>query len=376
MGRMYSGIRPRFPCLIVLRRYQSDKVSMDRVTVRYGNVAHIIKQPIGGGFLLVSPEGGIAVIDIGPRFLTALGMFKRKNHASDWALRDLSWKDLISVLITHFHPDHWSDFPALLSLFFKWNSKLSGKANFRMLTLLGSEQVVTHLRQIMKSFAKYKTNGRKQAFGRVYIVAPNGRPLVPGTKLGARINTFTLAGATWKVTKTKHMEVRNKCTGVGFLAKLDNGRTIGFTGDTAYSRAISSQYKNVDLLVLNVGDFQKKIGRFPDDQHMKLLGAKRFICNTKPKIVVLTEFNVMEAGKRLAAQKLLQTPGVKIFVGDVGLTIRLSDLHIRCDGCGKFVSSKTIRQRFILEDETGDCCVENFCPRCLRKLGKQIHGVL
>lgn len=370
MGFSDPILKPLDDYLVPLKRYNSISGLLPSIDVTYSGTPYSVR-PTGGGLLYVSMDEGCVAIDMGPRFLNALDMFANRCHSFDPSLSKINWTHMISVIVTHFHIDHWADFPYLVSLFYKRNINLKTISNSDMLTLYGSLETIRHLREIMESFAKYDPKGKPIKFGRYYVLSPTGTHFDATTKVGAHLKTFVLAGSDWSVTKTEHIEVRNRCTGIGLAIMLKNGRKVGITGDTAYSPAISREYRNTDLLVVNIGDFARTVGTFPLDQHMKLLGAKRFIQDVEPKLAVITEHDAKEAGDRIAVLKELNTSRTRVLSGDIGMTVRLSDLSMRCEGCGNFIMFEHISQAFVEEKETGDFAVQNFCETCIHKLGKK-----
>ncbi len=370
MGLIDTMLRPLDDYLIILKRYKSFAGSLPAIYVMYGAALHVIT-PIGGGLLYVSKYEGNAVIDMGPGFLKALDMFVNRRHNCDPSLSQIHWSHLVSVIITHYHIDHWGEFPLLLSLFHKRNIKLQAIKNSDMFTLYGSEKVIKHLAEMMNSFAAYDARGQRTEFGRYHTLSPSGAILRGGTRPDTKLKSFPLVDANWIVTRTQHLEVRGSCTGVGFVVELRNGRKVGITGDTAYSAEMSRQYNKTDLLVLNVGSFAPRVGSFPKDQHMRLLGAKKFIADVDPPRAVITEFDVREAGKRIDVLRELNTSTKRVLTGDIGMTIRLSDLFIECGRCGNFIDFEDVSQIFVLEKETEDYGIQNLCQDCREKLGKK-----
>ncbi|MCS7109444.1 MAG: MBL fold metallo-hydrolase [Candidatus Micrarchaeota archaeon] len=81
-------------------------------------------------------------------------------------------------------------------------------------------------------------------------------------------------------TNAKHDNTR----GIGFILHMD-GKSIGYTGDTEYFPGISDQYKDLDLLIVNILRADNEWAG-----HLDKKSCLRLIKECKPKTVILTRF--------------------------------------------------------------------------------------
>lgn len=107
-------------------------------------------------------------------------------------------------------------------------------------------------------------------------------------------------------------------SGIGFriLAPL---YTIGYSGDTAFSKEAASALEGCDILILNV--------TFPDaleaDGHLNREGAQKVVEQVKPKLVLITHFGfeMLKADPLLEARHIQLATGVQTVAAHDGLSI-------------------------------------------------------
>jgi len=115
---------------------------------------------------------------------------------------------------------------------------------------------------------------------------------------------------------------------------------IGITGDTRYEEGIGREYRDVQVLLLNIGSVEKEEGKFLH-QHLGMLGSINLLKEArlgKPLLAILTEFGEEFSGKREIISRIIEnwaqpmsggkSRELKVIPADVHLEVRLTDLNI------------------------------------------------
>ena len=97
---------------------------------------------------------------------------------------------------------------------------------------------------------------------------------------------FGVNNISVKTTKTIHTEKNN----TGFI--FDD--VMGYTSDTTYTPKIAEQYKNLDVLIMNVCFFKNpyKNKDVPYGQHLDAHDAVEFLKIAKPKTCILYHIGI------------------------------------------------------------------------------------
>ena len=209
---------------------------------------------------------------------------------------------------------------------------------------------------------------------------------------------------TLKVLPAYHKELLGAMTAFGMRIELMNPKTqtsevqnpshklpaIVISGDTAINAGkendldgtyLASFYENSDLLVLHVGGLEKKgKKRYSPGGHLGLQGIVEILMRLekKPKLVILTEWGyefgrIGANGRTAFVQRVVDdarmkdlpyyaavevdgkppqssTPeGIPILPADIGLSVRLPDMRIKC-GDGGFVEFNKVYAKEVLEE--------------------------
>jgi ribonuclease BN (tRNA processing enzyme) len=284
----------------------------------------------GGGYFLTLQNGrgqtkGIA-IDPGYDFFA---IFRSLG---------LGIADIDAIIITHDHDDHTESVEGILSLLAKYNDYNEQKRS-KVIDIFGSAGVLLKFHGLLSA---------TDPFGNREI---NFKLLVPGSEIAEVENVSLMEkhGFTLSVKPAHHSERwTNQESSAGIilntnLPDIKNGGKlkIGITGDTRYEIGIGQAYKDVQVLLLNIGSVEKEEGKFLS-QHLGMIGCINLLKEArlgKPLLAILTEFGEEFSGKREIISRIIEnwsqpmsgsnSRQLKVIPADVHLEVRLEDLNIR-----------------------------------------------
>ncbi len=257
-----------------------------------------------------------------------------------YILRDLGLgiPDIDAIIITHDHDDHTESVESILSLLAKYNDHNEQKKT-KVIDVFGSAGVLLKFHGLLSA---------TDLFGNKEI---NFRLLVPGAEI-TEINGISLAekhGFSISVKPAYHNECwTNQESAIGLVIHTNipnpkNGGniSIGITGDTRFEFGLGREYKESQVLLLNIGSIEKEEGKLLK-QHLGMLGCINLLKEArigKPLLAILTEFGEEFSGKRETISKIIENwaqpmggsknKDLKVIPADVNLEIRLDDMHIR-----------------------------------------------
>lgn len=245
--------------------------------------------------------------------------------------------DIDAIIITHDHDDHTESVEGILSLLARYNDHNEQKKT-KVMDIFGSAGALLKFHGLLSA---------TDLFGNREI---NFKLLVPGSEIteveGASLMEkygFTIS------TKPAHHTERwtSQESSVGLIVNTNipfrNGEKlkIGITGDTRYEVGIGREYRDVQVLLLNIGSVEKEEGKLLK-QHLGMLGCINLLKEArlgKPLLAILTEFGEEFSGRREIISHIIENwaqpmEGVKarelkVIPADVHLEIRLEDLSIR-----------------------------------------------
>ncbi len=250
----------------------------------------------------------------------------------------LSIVDIDAIIITHDHDDHTESVEGILSLLAKYNDHNEQRKS-KVLDIFGSAGVLLKFHGLLSA---------TDLFGNREI---NFKLLVPGAEI-AEVESGSLMekhGFTLSVKPAYHTERwTNQESSVGVIIHTNlpdpkNGGKlkIGITGDTRYEVGLGREYKDVQVLLLNIGSVEKEEGKLLD-QHLGMIGSINMIKEGrlgKPLMAILTEFGEEFSGKREIISRIIEnwaqpmagskSKDLKVIPADVHLEVRLTDLNIR-----------------------------------------------
>ncbi|MBN2057860.1 MAG: MBL fold metallo-hydrolase [Candidatus Saganbacteria bacterium] len=246
--------------------------------------------------------------------------------------------DIDAIIITHDHDDHTESVEGILSLLAKYNDH-NEQHQSKVLDIFGSAGVLLKFHGLLSA---------TDLFGNREI---NFKLLVPGAEVTEIEGESLLEkhGFTLSVKPAHHTERwTNQESSVGVVIntnirdpKNSGYLKIGITGDTRYEVGLGREYKDVQVLLLNIGSVEKEEGKFLR-QHLGMLGCINLLKEArlgKHLLAILTEFGEEFSGKREAISRIIESWAqpmagnhsqlLRVVPADVHLEVRLSDLNIR-----------------------------------------------
>jgi L-ascorbate metabolism protein UlaG (beta-lactamase superfamily) len=246
--------------------------------------------------------------------------------------------DIDAIIITHDHDDHTESVEGILSLLAKYNDHNEQKKS-KVIDILGSAGALLKFHGLLSA---------TDLFGNREI---NFKLLVPGSEISEieGVSLMEKYGFTLSVKPAFHTERwTNQESAVGIVINtnipdIKNGGKlkIGITGDTRYEVGVGREYKDVQVLLLNIGSVEKEEGKMLK-QHLGMLGCINLLKESrlgKPLLAILTEFGEEFSGKREIIGRILEnwaqpmsstkSRELKVIPADIHLEVRLEDLNIR-----------------------------------------------
>ena len=210
---------------------------------------------------------------------------------SNWA--DLGPEKLRGLIVTHCHPDHYTDAEVFIEAMTRGVKTKRG-------VLAGSKSVLRGGDGIGPCISSYHQG-----------IVGDIVELYEGTH-------FQIDDLSFTATEAKHSDPYS----VGLRVNTDNGN-IGYTSDTAYFSGLSESYSDLRLLILCT--------MWPRDNpiriHLNTDDAKLIIDEAQPKACILTHFGMrmLNAGPEKEAEYLTVETGVPVFAATDGLRVSLGD---------------------------------------------------
>lgn len=233
-----------------------------------------------GGMVLEDGDTRIHV-DPGPGSLNNMMRIGMSPYSAD------------AVVITHCHPDHYSDAEVLVEGMCRGGMRKRG-------TLCGSITVLEGGHGYVPCISPYHQN------------LPSERHVMrPGEK-------FNLSGIRMGTTESVHSDP----TTVGLVFETTGGR-VSFVSDTQYSEEIAKQYVGSRVLILPVTT--------PDDErihfHLCTEDAVEFVSIVKPELAIFVHLGLLMlgVGPEEQAAGVEEITGVRCVAGRDLMEIVLSD---------------------------------------------------
>ncbi|MEM4598911.1 MAG: MBL fold metallo-hydrolase [Candidatus Diapherotrites archaeon] len=198
------------------------------------------------GFLVES-EKAKAVVDLGS------GSFLNLKKATDVL-------SIGSIFLTHYHPDHSSDLAAFLAYKIVVQ-KFGDVRSSAQINILGPKGLNDFIEKIISAFPILK----EANFRIITKELENTTTVVPGFKV-------------------KSLQMAHENT-IGYRLEA-HGKSVTFSGDTAYTKNLVALGRNTDLLVADCS--------FPDSvgsaQHMTSMQCAKIAKEAEAKALMLTHF--------------------------------------------------------------------------------------
>jgi len=204
-----------------------------------------IKQARATGGWILEMDGEMLHIDPGPGAL-----IRAKQY-------NINLLKLTGVLISHAHPDHYSDgeFVAVA---------MTNYAKSKKGVIIGNKTAINGGNGFNPIFTKFILD----RVDRFEALKPQDKTNIGNIKITA--------------TPTKHREN----DGVGFV--FEGSKKIGYTSDGEYFKGQEKHFQNCDCLILNC--LRPRNEAWPE--HMNTRQAMELIKKTKPKLAVLQHFGM------------------------------------------------------------------------------------
>lgn len=214
-----------------------------------GDSAVVGKQLKASGGIIIQVDDSQFHLDPGPGALV---------RAAEYGI---NLRNNVAILCSHNHLNHCNDINAVIDAMSLRGMDIHG-------VLVGNKTVINGNivdgKEIEKS---YLTEFHRKLMERVIA-------LEAGKRVG--INNIEI-----KATATKHSDP--DC--IGFRLLTPNF-IMGYTSDTGYTRSLLEDFKDVDLLILNV----QNPDDISDENHLCSHEAIKIINETKPKLAIVTHF--------------------------------------------------------------------------------------
>jgi ribonuclease BN (tRNA processing enzyme) len=245
--------------------------------------------------------------------------------------------DIDAIIITHDHDDHTESVEGILSLLAKYNDHNEQRKS-KVIDIFGSAGVLLKFHGLLSA---------TDLFGNREI---NYKLLIPGSEINEveGLSLLDKYGLTITTTPAHHTERwTNQESAVGLVIHTNipyrNGEkmSIGITGDTRYEPGLGKEYRDCQVILLNIGSVEKEEGKFLK-QHLGMLGCINLLKEARlgqPALAILTEFGEEFSGRRETISRIIENwaqpmEGVKarelrVIPADVHLEIKLDDLSIR-----------------------------------------------
>ncbi|MFA4858390.1 MAG: MBL fold metallo-hydrolase, partial [Candidatus Margulisiibacteriota bacterium] len=290
--------------------------------------SHGISQ--GGGYLLTlrNPRGELKGIAIDPGY-DFYDIFRDLG---------LGIVDLDAIIMTHDHDDHTESVEGILSLLARYND-LNFERGSKTIDVFGSAGTLLKFHGLLSATDPL---GNKEI---------NFKLMVPGNTIeeiegAALVDKY---GFRIKVKPAHHTERwTNQESSLGLVIETlirdstEQQLKIGITGDSRYEIGLGREYKECQLILINIGSVEKEEGKLLK-QHLGLCGCINLLKEArlgKPLLAVLTEFGEEFSGKREIISRIIENwakpiegahnqKEFRVIPADVNLEIKLSNLNIR-----------------------------------------------
>jgi ribonuclease BN (tRNA processing enzyme) len=203
----------------------------------------------------------------------------------------LPWEELTHLFVSHFHVDHIGELPALMFAF-RWG----------MSTVRSRELCIAGPRGLDDVIRKLDDALGPRLFDARFPVRTE--TLNPGTSFeigpDARLSVF----------KTPHTE-----ESLGFRIDCD-GKSLGYTGDTAYSDEVADFFADVDLLISECSYITPRAGV----RHLAVAEVAKLAARAKARRLVVTHFYFKVDDVELKHRIAEQFAG-KVIVGRDGVNL-------------------------------------------------------
>jgi phosphoribosyl 1,2-cyclic phosphodiesterase len=206
----------------------------------------------------------------------------------------LNPQKLEAVLVSHRHPDHYSDAEILVEAMTRGMLKKRGIVAAPPNILIGNTEAGP-------AISTYHQRMTKEAI-----------TVKPGVK-------FQVGNTTVVATTAKHTDPE----AVGFKFEIPEVGTIGYTADTEYFEGIEDEYRGVRVLIISV---MRPLGS-PWTGHMTPEEAIKIVDAVKPEMAVATHFGMkmLFKGPNYEVKLIEEKTGVPTVAAYDGMKLRIAE---------------------------------------------------
>lgn len=237
----------------------------------------VSKQIRASGGIIIKTEGYQFHIDPGPGTLVQA------------MKQDVNLRENTAVLVSHAHINHCSDINAVLAAMSHNKLDIKGVLISNNTLINGTDEIHPYL-----------TKFHKNCVERVIVANP-------GQKIGIQEIEIGLL-------KAKHSDP--KSLGFKFVTPKF---TLVYSGDTGYSPELIKEYKDADILILNVVEpFNKK-----QEFNLSCDDAVNIIKRVKPRLSIITHFgkDLIEANPVYQAREISKATESQVMEAEDGMSI-------------------------------------------------------
>ncbi len=201
-------------------------------------------------------------------------------------------KKVTAVLVSHSHPDHYTDAEVFVEAMTRGMTKKRG-------ALIASHSVLVGNDTCEPSISKYHQQMPKEVI-----------EAKPGI-------TFTLDDARILITEARHTDP----DAIGLRLETGDMGDIAYTSDTEYFEGIEKQYQGVRLLILCV---LRPSGK-PWKGHMTTEDAIKIVEDARPELALLTHFGMQMIfrGPEKEAKLIHEKTGVPTVAATDGMCVNV-----------------------------------------------------
>jgi len=243
-----------------------------------GSQAYVVgKQIRSSGGIIIKSDDNMLLIDPGPSTLMMAKMC------------GINLRELTAVLVSHNHIGHCNDVNAVISAMTYNGFDRQGVLITNSSVMNGDEKTKPYLTEFHRNCVE-----KAMVLSKEERIAVNDIEII-----GLRTNHFDKQGIGFKIM-TPYF-------------------TLSYSSDTSYSATIAEQYKNSDILILNVvAPFGIRAeGNLNSDD------AVNIISRAKPRLAIITHFNekMLEADPLNEARKIQHETKIQTIAATDCLTI-------------------------------------------------------
>lgn len=272
----------------------------------------------GGGFYINYNGNGI-VIDPGVDFV--------KNMHRNY----ISIQDIDVVIVTHNHMDHNSDIEKLSSLQYDLN-RYYNQCN-EMLDILNTNPYTSHNITWILDSIDYECFHDKNDNVIELDEFTTEKPIV-SDKHNILLRSI----------ETNH--IADKKASYAIRIKMDD-MYIGYTSDTPYNEDLIPFFNDMGILIFNISDiYENDVQGIKNKKgHLGYNGSYNLLKETHPSLAIASEFCCTNGDIRndIVAQLISDLKSSSFVIpGEIGTTISIPDLLIKCSICHRDVEKNMI----------------------------------